>query len=69
MTSLFTESVVEEAALEWFGSLGYAVLSGPTIAPGEADSERATYEQVVLDGRLREALRRLNRRARISATC
>ncbi|MEK6608151.1 MAG: type I restriction endonuclease subunit R, partial [Myxococcota bacterium] len=56
----FTESVVEEAALEWFGALGYAVLFGPTIAPGEPAAERATYEQVVLDGRLRAALRRLN---------
>lgn len=31
----FTESVVEEAALEWFAALGYAIAGGPTIAPGE----------------------------------
>jgi len=60
MTTPFTESVVEEAAIEWFGALGYAVVAGPTIAPGEAASERASYEHVFLDGRLREALRRLN---------
>ncbi len=31
----FTESVVEEAALAWLEALGYAVLHGPEIAPGE----------------------------------
>jgi len=29
----FTESEVEVAALEWFSRLGYAVMSGPDIAP------------------------------------
>lgn len=33
MTS-FTESVVEDAALAWLESLGYAVLRGPEIASG-----------------------------------
>jgi type I restriction enzyme R subunit len=58
--SSFTESVVEEAALEWFGALGYAVVHGPTIAPGEPSAERTSHEQVMLEGRLRESLRRLN---------
>jgi type I restriction enzyme, R subunit len=56
----FTESVVEDAALEWFGELGYRVVHGPEIAPGEHGAERASYEEVVLEGRLREALGRLN---------
>ena len=56
----FTESVVEEAALEWFAGLGYAVCPGPQIAPGEAAAERADFGQVVLHGRLRDALGRLN---------
>ena len=34
------ESIVEDAALEWFGELGYAVGHGPPIAPGEAAVER-----------------------------
>jgi type I restriction enzyme R subunit len=59
MTS-FTETVVEEAALEWLAGLGYAVLNGPTIAPGELLAERADYRDVVLEGRLRRALGRLN---------
>jgi hypothetical protein len=58
--SAFTESVVEEAALEWFEALGYTITGGPSIAPGEPGQERRSYADVVLDGRLREALARLN---------
>ncbi|EQD27466.1 type I restriction-modification system restriction subunit, partial [mine drainage metagenome] len=61
MTS-FTESVVEDATLAWLQALGYAVLHGPDIAAGEPASERSdpSYGDVVLEGRLREALVRLN---------
>jgi type I restriction enzyme R subunit len=58
--SSFSESVVEEAALEWLESLGYAIRSGPAIAPGELGAERADYAQVVLEDRLRQALARLS---------
>jgi len=64
------ESIVEDAALEWFGELGYAVGHGPHLAPGEpaaerepersGDSRRQSFGVVVLVGRLREAIRRLN---------
>lgn len=54
------ESIVEDAALEWFGELGYAVGHGPHLAPGEPAAERDTFSEVVLVGRLREAIRRLN---------
>ncbi|MGH7827890.1 MAG: hypothetical protein ACREQ7_22280 [Candidatus Binatia bacterium] len=37
----FTESVVEEAALAWLESLGYATKHGPEIGPGEFLAERA----------------------------
>jgi len=43
----FTESVVEDAALKWLEGLGYAILNGPTIAPGELFAERAEYSDVV----------------------
>jgi len=43
VTTPFTESVVEEAALEWFGELEYRVVAGPSIAPGEAAAERTSY--------------------------
>ena len=54
------ESIVEDAALEWFGELGYAVGHGPQLAPGEPAAERDSFSEVVLVGRLREATRRLN---------
>jgi type I restriction enzyme R subunit len=59
MSSL-NESIVEDAALEWFGELGYAVGHGPHLAPGEPEAERDSFGDVVLVGRLREAIRRLN---------
>ena len=71
------ESIVEEAALEWFGELSYAVghLPAPRSATrqagrGEPAAESAcaspadrrdSFSEVVLVGRLREAIRRLNR--------
>jgi hypothetical protein len=38
--SSFTESIVEDAALAWLGSLGYAIRFGLAIAPGEPAAER-----------------------------
>ena len=56
----FTESVVEEAALAWLESLGYATKHGPDISPlGDALTlalsqwERENYSEVVLSNRLR----------------
>jgi len=60
MNRSFTESIVEEAALAWLQSLGYSILHGPDIAPGEPFTERDDYGQVVLERRLRQALQRLN---------
>jgi type I restriction enzyme R subunit len=54
------ESIVEDACLEWFGELGYAVGHGPHLAPSEPAAERDSFCEVVLVGRLREAIRRLN---------
>ena len=56
------ESTVEDAALEWFGALGYAIGHGPDLAPGEPSAQRASFGDVVLVGRLRAAIGRLNRR-------
>ncbi len=55
-----TESAVEEVALSWFEGLGYTVLHGPDIAPGEPAAERANYSDVALQERLRVALARIN---------
>jgi len=61
MTSSFTESVVEDAALSWFGELGYSILAGPEIAPGELLAERFGFGDVILAKRLQAALYSLNR--------
>ncbi len=58
----FTESIVEDAALAWLEAQGYAVLHGPDIAAGEPGAERSdpSYRDVILEGRLRQALVSLN---------
>ncbi len=56
----FTESVVEDAALDYFRELGYAVRFGPEIAPEEPGAERASFGNVILVERLRTALARIN---------
>jgi type I restriction enzyme, R subunit len=60
MSAAFAESVVEDAALTWLDGLGWTTKNGPEIAPGEPAAERATYGQVVLGQRLRDALAQLN---------
>jgi type I restriction enzyme R subunit len=54
------EGEVELAALGWLQSLGYELRHGPEIAPGQPGAERSDYGAVVLEGRLRRALGRLN---------
>ena len=56
----FNESTVEYATLSWLTSLGWQVAHGPDIAPGVPDAQRADYDQVVLERRLRDALAHLN---------
>ena len=69
--SHLSESDIEQAALAWLEAMGYTILSGPEIAPGEPAAEpacagephadrREDYEQVILESRLRQALQRLN---------
>ncbi len=58
--SRITESVVEDAALDWLDSLGWNIAHGPDIAPDTLGAERADYGQVILERRLRDALAQLN---------
>ena len=58
--SALPESVVEAAALEWLAGLGYTVAHGPDIGPDGPAPERGSYDEVLLAGRLRGALARLN---------
>ncbi len=54
--SPFTESHVEEAALEWLGGLGYDVLHGPDISPDGPQPERVSYGDVIPFDRLIQEL-------------
>lgn len=56
----FTESQLENAALEWFQELGYETAFGPEISPGGDYPEREDYGDVLLSERLQDALKRLN---------
>jgi len=59
---MIAESTVEESSLVWLSDLGYEIANGPDIAPGEMLAERGSYDQVVLERRLRRAVERLNPR-------
>ena len=56
----FTEWEVEEDALVWLAAIGWSIAHGPDIAPDTPGAERSDYGTVVLEGRLRDALVRLN---------
>ncbi len=56
----YTESDLEKAVLEWLEELGYSIAFGPDIAPDGESPERQSYKDIVLVGRLREAIARIN---------
>lgn len=58
--SLFNESTIEDAALDYFRETGYATVWGPNIAPGEPGQERASFQDVILVERLRNSISRIN---------
>jgi type I restriction enzyme R subunit len=60
MSATVLESVLEEAAIDWFKVLGYKHLFGPDIACDGIHPERTSYADVVLVERLRSALTSLN---------
>ncbi|GAB4272854.1 MAG: type I restriction endonuclease subunit R [Candidatus Promineifilaceae bacterium] len=54
------EAQLEHLALQWLADLGWPHVFGPDIAPDGPTPERSSYDQVILTGRLREALARIN---------
>ncbi len=64
---MYLERDVEEAALSWLAELGYEVRFGPNIAHDGPNPERSDYREVILAGRLRDALARLNPSASVAA--
>ena len=59
---MFSESIVEDAAIDWLKGLGYEYLFGPDIACDGTHPERASYSDVVLVERLRSALTSINKK-------
>lgn len=57
---MITENELEKLSLTWFQDSGWEYRYGPDLAPEGEAPERADYHQVMLPGRLLEALRRLN---------
>ncbi len=60
MTPQFSEAMIEEAALSWLSALSWVRQDGLKIAPGEPAAEREDFGQVLLAGRLKSAIERLN---------
>ncbi|MDE4084640.1 type I restriction endonuclease subunit R [Planococcus maritimus] len=56
----FYEDDLEQATLEWLESVGYEIENGPKIAVDGELPERSSYADVVLEGRLVEALMDIN---------
>ncbi len=57
-----TENHIEQYAISELQELGYQYVFAPSLNPSqwEGRSERESYEQIVLIGRLRDAVARIN---------
>ena len=55
-----TEDKIETFAIETLQSIGWEYIHGLAIAPGAEQAERASFEQIILVGRLRKAVSILN---------
>ena len=55
-----TEDQLEQEALSWLVETGYRHVCGYNIAPDSADPWRDNFQQVLLLGRLRDAIAKLN---------
>ena len=55
-----TENIIESFAIELLDKLGYEYIYAPDIAPDSENPERESFEQVLLLGRLQNAVRKIN---------
>lgn len=60
MANLNEDTLAEQPVIDWLRELGYETMFSPDLAPGGAFMERNDYHEVVLEGRLRRALKRIN---------
>lgn len=55
-----TENTIEDFAIKLLERLGYDYIYAPSIAPDGENTERNSYEEVLLNNRIAEAVRRIN---------
>ncbi len=60
MVKLNENTLTEQPVIDWLKELGYDYEFGPDLAPGQALGERESFREVVLAGRLKRSIRRLN---------
>ncbi|HFD1813120.1 TPA: type I restriction endonuclease subunit R [Enterococcus faecium] len=61
VNGIFTEAMLEEAAIEILESLGYDYAFGPDLSLGGDYEERKDYREVILSHRVKDALFKINR--------
>src|SRR3989344_1190210 len=54
------DTLTEQPVIEWLKEMGYDYEFGPDLAPGQVLGEREDFREVVLAGRLKRSIRRLN---------
>ncbi|WP_422484611.1 type I restriction endonuclease subunit R [Gudongella sp. DL1XJH-153] len=59
--NLFTEDMLEESVIELLLTMGYDYAFGPDLSPGGDYQERKDHKEVILPGRVKEALHRINK--------
>jgi len=61
--NIITEDHIEQEALKFLENEGYEIVYGPKIAPApEGNGERKTYKEVVLEDRLRKAIKKMEKK-------
>ena len=59
--NIFNEDMLEVSVLELLQSMGYSYAFGPDISLGGYHQERKDYKEVILQGRVKKALKRINK--------
>jgi type I restriction enzyme R subunit len=60
VTDKLNENAIEQLAIKRLVDQGYNYIQGADLAPDAAQPERASFGDVILEGRLREAVARIN---------
>ena len=58
--NLNENTLTEQPVIDWLKEMGYDYEFGPDLAPGQVLGERESFREVVLVGRLKRSIRRLN---------